>query len=55
MPLVISDDRLRAAGMRDREAKGKDSAGPLVDRLTSELKFFITPSLRRRIAELANE
>jgi uncharacterized protein len=28
---------------------------PLVDRLVAELKFFITPALRRRMAELANE
>jgi len=28
---------------------------PLVDLLIGELKFFITPGLRRRVAQLAGE
>ena len=28
---------------------------PLIDRLVAELKFFITPALRKQVAELAAE
>jgi uncharacterized protein len=40
----------------DAKRKGQiQQVLPLVDRLVTELKFFVAPALRRRIAELAGE